>query len=327
MKCYCSKKGLTLLSLLMMILLVTAGAGKPVQAAAAKSDAPAVSAETVGPNIIKVSWTGVKNADGYRIYIKDGTKWVKQGDYKSTTRWVRVWGLEPGTEYTFTVRAYTKTDSGTVWGSYDKTGASAVTALSEPELSGVTWTGNGLKVSWKAVNGADGYRIYRKNSPSDKWKLVAQVTGQKQSTYTDKTAAKTDSCSYTVKAFRYDGKKKISSTCSQKGITYSYDAASEKPAEVTKPAAPAVSAETISRTTIKVSWKGVTGADGYRIYIKNGNKWVKQGDYKSTTRWVKVGGLNPNTKYTVTVRAYTKTDSGNVWGDYDKTGASAVTAR
>ena len=93
MTCYFRKKGLTLLSLLMMILLVAAGTGKPVQAAAAGPAAPDVSAESVGPNIIKVSWKGVKNADGYRIYVKDGTKWVKQGDYKSTTRWVKVWGL------------------------------------------------------------------------------------------------------------------------------------------------------------------------------------------------------------------------------------------
>ena len=131
MTCYFRRKGLTLLSLLMMILLVAAGTGKPVQAAAAGPAAPAVSAESVGPNIIKVSWKGVKNADGYRIYVKDGTKWVKQGDYKSTTRWVKVWGLEPDTRYTFTVRACTKTDSGVVWGNYDRTGASAFTAADE----------------------------------------------------------------------------------------------------------------------------------------------------------------------------------------------------
>ena len=167
--------------------------------------------------------------------MKNGTKWIKQGDYKSTTRWVNIRNLNFNQKYTFTVRAYTKTASGTIWGDYDKTGASAVTALSEPKP--------------------------------------------------------------------------------------------EKPASVAKPAAPAVSAETAGRTSIRVSWKGVKGADGYRIYMKNGNKWVKQGDYKSTTRWVKVGTLKPNTKYTFTVRAFTKTDSGNVWGDYDKTGAAAVTAR
>lgn len=56
---------------------------------------------------IKVRWDEYKNADGYRVYVKEGDKWVRIG---STTpdddKAFMVRNLEPGKTYTFKVKAY-----------------------------------------------------------------------------------------------------------------------------------------------------------------------------------------------------------------------------
>ncbi|MDD7389835.1 MAG: fibronectin type III domain-containing protein [Lachnospiraceae bacterium] len=344
------KRKLTLLGLLMAVLLTAAGLGTTsLTAKAAGTKLPAVSAQTVGPNTIKVSWTGVTGADGYRIYQKDGNTWKTQGDYKSTTRWVNVWGLKPDTQYTFTVAVLTKDGSKLIPGSYDPTGASAYTAsaaskpaetkpeetkpaetekpsspetpaktektvsLSAPSISAETVNATTIKVSWKGVKKADGYRIYVKKD--GKWVKQGDYKSTTRWVKIGSLKAGTK-YAFTVRAYAKNGSEKIWGKYDKTGVS-----------AVTMPASPSVKAQTVSRSSIKVSWKGVTGADGYRIYMKKDGKWVKQGDYKSTTRWVKINGLKSGTKYTFTVRAYAKSDSGKVWGSYNKTGVSAATAK
>ena len=226
MKRFYKRKGLLLAGLLLLVLLIT-GAGKP--SSAVKTAAPAVKAQTIDWNGIKVSWKGVSNAAGYRIYIKTGSGWKIQGEYKSTTRWVLIRNLEFNKKYTFTVRACAETDSGKVWGDYSRTGASAVTALNQPVLGKVSGTSGGLKITWTAVNGAEGYRIYRKDTASGaKWIRIAQISGRSQSAYVDKTAAKGKTYCYTVRAYRMAGKNCVLSNCDRKGITGSTKSAGKK---------------------------------------------------------------------------------------------------
>lgn len=312
------RRGLCLIGLLLMFLFIT-GAGVKAASDEKVLDAPAVSAESAGWNAIKVSWKGIKGADGYRMYQKTESGWKKVGDYKSTTRWVKVGNLEFNTQYTFTVRAYVKTDSGNVWGKYSSKGASAVTALSQPELGEAVSAVGGVKVTWTAVSGAEGYRVYRKDTDAGSgWKRIAQLKGQDQSSYLDTKAAVGTGYYYTVRAYRVVDSEYILSSYDKKGVE-GVNNGSVLPA-------PAVSASSARWDAIKVSWQGVEGADGYRVYRKTESGWKKVGDYKSTTRWVNVGSLEFNTKYTFTVRAYLKTDSGNIWGKYSSKGASAVTA-
>lgn len=306
-----------LLSLILVFLFLP-GAGK--NESVKKPEAPAVSAESARWDGIKVSWKQVAGADGYRVYRKTSDGWEKQGDYKPTTCWVIVGNLEFNKEYTFTVRAYTRTDSGNVWGSYDKTGASAVTALNQPELGTVSSTAGGLQITWEQVRGAEGYRVYRREAESGaEWKRIAQLQGQSQSSYVDKDSTIGIKYCYTVRAYRVVDSKYILSPYDKKGIEGTREKAK-------KPATPVVSAESARWDAVRVSWKKVEGADGYRVYMKTPEGWKKQGDYKPTTSWVNVGNLEFNKKYTFTVRAFTRTDSGNIWSAYDKEGASAVTA-
>lgn len=192
---------------------------KPGVSAKAVAAAPSVSAESARWNAIKVSWKGVEGADGYRIYQKTSSGWKKVGDYKSTTRWVNVSNLEFNQKYTFTVRACTKTESGNVWGKYSSSGASAKTALSEPELLKTASTGDGLKVTWKTVEGAEGYRVYRKEAVSGaRWVGLARLDGQSKNSYIDKKGTVGTRYYYTVRAYRMADSECILSSYDKKGI-------------------------------------------------------------------------------------------------------------
>lgn len=63
-----------------------------------------------------------------RVYVKVNGQWKALGNTKSTTYFHKK--LEIGKSYTYTVKAYKNTKSGTVWSSYDKKGITGKAALS-----------------------------------------------------------------------------------------------------------------------------------------------------------------------------------------------------
>ena len=80
-----------------------------------KPDACRVSSGTAA---VTVSWDAVKGADGYQIYYSTSEK----GEYKKLTGTTKTsfkkTGLKSGKTYHFKVRAYKKTDSGTVYSAF-----------------------------------------------------------------------------------------------------------------------------------------------------------------------------------------------------------------
>ena len=111
-------------------------------------------------NAIKLDWTYVDEATGYRIYEKVDGKWivkvnsVKKSEYNFTN-------LEPGTKHTYAVRPYIEKFREIVWSDYvtitTATTPSTVTAkASSPSKGKITLT-------WNNVDGdIDGYRVYYK---------------------------------------------------------------------------------------------------------------------------------------------------------------------
>jgi uncharacterized protein YkwD len=73
-----------------------------------------------------------------------------------------------------------------------------VCRLSEPVFS-VVKDANGVKLSWGKVNGATGYRVYRKAEGSDDWVAIANVKG---TSYTDNSPKGSVAFTYTVRACR-----------------------------------------------------------------------------------------------------------------------------
>ena len=280
------------------------------------------SAADNGKNGIAVNWEKVTGATGYRIYRKTaGTGWKGLATVASdsTTNYTDN-SVTAGTTYSYTVRAY-KTVNGTdVYGGFDNTGVSASVKKSDQTLGTVVLdkvtdsTRGGVIISWKAVDGAEGYRIFKKFTGSS-WQKVTDVTADKLS-YEDASGVTGKTYTYTVRAYKMVNGKEVLGGFDSKGLT-----AKKLPAKVTLKEAKAD-----NNGAITVRWNKLSTATGYRVYRKEaGGSWKGLTTLTANTvtsytdKAVTVGK-----SYTYTVRAYKAYEGQTVLGSFDADGKTAT---
>ncbi|MDD6527397.1 MAG: fibronectin type III domain-containing protein, partial [Oscillospiraceae bacterium] len=78
---------------------------------------------------------------------------------------------------------------------------------------------------------------------------------------------------------------------------------------LTAPSSVKLSAVTASSATL--SWKAVSSASGYQVYLKSGSGWVKKATVTANKATLK--GLSAGTNYTVRIRSYKKIGSSYVY--------------
>ena len=171
----------------------------------------------------------------------------------------------------------------------------------------------GIQVTWQQADGAETYRVYRKDATNTKWKVIATVSG---TSYTDKTAKAGTKYTYTVRGVAADGKT-LSPGYDKTGVSATMSAASTAPANVTLGSAKAVSGG------ITVTWQKADGAVRYRVYRKDAanTKWTVIATVSGTSYTDKTA--KDGTKYTYTVRGVAA-DGKTLSPGYDKTGVSAT---
>lgn len=271
---------------------------------------------SAGYNSVKVTWEAVPGADSYIVYYKGNTikKYTRAKSGVKTTSYVHTSSkLVSGKTYTYTVKAVRNG----VAGKADDKGKTVKPIPSAPKLGKVQSAAyNKLKITWSKVAGASGYYVYRKSGSS--WKRIATVTG---TSYTHKSTTanpvKTGTTyTYTVKAYRKVGSKKILGAGNKTGIKGR--ALPSKPVLVKASPGTALG-------QIVLTWKKASGATHYLIYRKDSNgKWqqiatVKGANtlsytHKSSEKYPIVSGK----KYTYTVCSYNS--NGKTKGTYDTKG-------
>lgn len=244
-------------------------------------------------NSIKLTWTAVPGATGYRVYVKNGSSWKKITDTTKTTATVS--SLSRGAFYTFAVKAYSKSGTKVTWASAYTTLKTATTPAAPSKIT-VSQSTSAIKLSWPAVKNASGYIIYYKTSSG--WKENSTVTGTSK-TISGLSSAKT--YTFAVKPYIKTDSGKI------KGDYRSITTA-------TKPAAPKLSYDPIRNVSTRVTWKAVEGVDGYRVYYKLDNtSYELLHDFDSDKRGIAVSGMTYNTYYTFAVRSYVNVGSKRVY--------------
>ncbi len=173
-------------------------------------------------------------------------------------------------------------------------------------LQGSTTGTTTIKLTWKKQTGASGYHIYRYDSKSKKYQKIKTITKGTTVSYTDKklkagTTYKYKICSY---------KSKSSNTGPLSGIV----TVCTKPSKVTS-----LKVAQNQRTSQKLSWKAVSGADGYEVYDYS----LKKGEFvkvKTITNGKKttytINKREPGGVYWYQVRAYKKAGGRTVYGAY-----------
>ncbi|MBR2417209.1 MAG: fibronectin type III domain-containing protein, partial [Clostridia bacterium] len=155
-----------------------------------------------------------------------------------------------------------------------------------------------IKLTWTPVTGAYGYRVYLYDSSSKKWTTLIKAT--KETSYTFKSLTPGTTYRYAVRPYARDG-----------GVIWA------KYTDIyvtTKPATPSLSsAESGAKNSFTAKWNTVTGATGYVVYYaksKNGS-YKKLGSTKDRT--FTSTKLSGGRTYYIRIKAYIKTDSGNIY--------------
>lgn len=175
-------------------------------------------------------------------------------------------------------------------------------------------SGDHVKLSWKAVENADGYHVYRKSG--SKWVTIAICKGNVL-TYTDKETKIGTKYQYTVKAYADTSKGKIYGGYNKTGvsITQAYYRRGVK----------LVSAKPVNYGTVQLSWEARPKSTGYIIYRKTpGSSWKRLATVGNVTSYTDKT-CSGATTYIYTVKAYAKVGTKNVYTTYNQKGIFATT--
>ena len=205
--------------------------------------------------------------------------------------------LVSGTDFTVTYKnnTYPGTASVVVTGKGKFTGTVTLKmVIKAPSITAKQNTSayatNSVTVKWGKVTGVTGYEVYRSTSKSSGYKKVGTTTGVSFKN-TGLSSGKT--YYYKVKAY-----KTVSSS-------KKYIVTSSAVTTGTRPATP-VAKVTAGTKKATVTWKAVTGASGYEVYMstsKNGT-YSKVKAVGSSTKTLTKTGLTKGKRYYFKVKAY-----------------------
>jgi hypothetical protein len=121
---------------------------------------PQAGRQILSATSVKLNWINDRSAAGYRIYIVNGAKKriIATADEAATSHIIS--GLTPGKTYTFQIEAFRKGQS-----AFSRliTAKLPPLVLTAPQVtkSAVEGIPSAVKLEWKAIAAAQGYRIYR----------------------------------------------------------------------------------------------------------------------------------------------------------------------
>src|SRR5205807_724561 len=119
---------------------------------------PTLTGSAASTTTATLTWNSVSGASGYRVYQISGTTKTLLGTLSSTATSATITGLTAGSTDSFKVEAYNSTaiaDSAVV--TVTLPSSSKVTA---PVVTAKATSTTTAQLSWSAVSGATGYRIY-----------------------------------------------------------------------------------------------------------------------------------------------------------------------
>ncbi len=244
---------------------------------------------------VQVSWKSLPTAEKYYVYRKTATakSWTRIATLPaSRTSYVDA-KANSGNRYTYTVKCF----DGKYNSLYNKKGVSIV-FLDSPVLKSTGGTGAAgyANLTWSAVDGATGYRVYRKggNLSDYQWKLIATIKNGKTTSYTDKKATSTDwHYSYTVRA---TNSSSVSSFYSS-GIDFDYTAA------------PKLAKIYPYDTGMRIEWSSNNdNVVKYYVYRKKGTSWTRIGETRQ--KYFIDTKASSGSTYTYTVKALTENNAG-----------------
>lgn len=167
------------------------------------------SAKSAAYNQIRIDWTSVPNAQGYRIYRREaGTSWKLVRRIPGQNKYFCIDStVETGKQYYYTVRATCSYDGKLYLSGFDTKGIAGKATLGTSAITSLNASGGQVSISWKQIPGAQGYVVMRSNTLNGTYKKVRTAQGVSDTSFVDKNVAKGSTYYYKVRAFKQvDGK-------------------------------------------------------------------------------------------------------------------------
>lgn len=277
--------------------------------------------KSINYNILQLSWVEVEYASGYEIYrsTSTGGEYSKIATIKkgSTTSYNDNFDIETGTTYYYKIKAFYESETITYGAASDVISGKTTLLATSVTLASADY--NAVDISWKAVDGAQGYVISCSAGTSGSYNTIEIITSGNTTSFKNTGLTAGTAYYYRIRAYRTVNGVKVYSSYSE--------GQSVKPI----PKQPTVSASSVSYNGIKLTWNKINGANGYVIYratSSNGTftaiKTITSGAIISYTNT----GVGSGTTYYYKIRAYRTVSGAKVYGSYSsaKTG-KAVPAK
>lgn len=251
---------------------------------------------------ITLSWDAVADADGYQIYQSN----AENGTYRSIRRVsgaqtsLQISELTVGTDYFFKVRAYNEKGAVTVLGTPSTAVYGAPTFLAPTGLSGIAYP-KSVKLSWNAVSGASGYKLYISWDNGVNYNEIGYTTAR---TFTATGLECGRTYLFKVAAYKNVGNGRIVGIAS---------APISKKTGLTVPTG--AKAVSVNSGKVTVSWNALREVDGYEVLkapASNGT-YTSIGEVRSGTLKLENTVERSGYPYYYKVRAYVVQPNGTRW--------------
>ena len=245
---------------------------------------------------VSLSWSKVKNAEGYQVELYDSSKktWVRKATVTKNKATIEKLGSVKS--YKVRIRAFSKSDKKTVFSPYSdsvtfSTVPATVSALKITEVGSKT-----VKLSWKKVSKATGYQVYvneYKNGKGTSYELEKTVK-------TNTVSLSLKSCTnyrIRVRAYYLNSKnKKLYGEFTTSSLVLTL------PAKVSS-----FKASSVTNSSVTLTWKTQENASGYYLYSKKGSGETKKlATLSADTAKYTVKKLPELTSYKFSIKAYHK---------------------
>ncbi|MCD7860249.1 MAG: endonuclease [Firmicutes bacterium] len=258
---------------------------------------------------VKISWTAVDGADGYLLYRStsaDGEyTLVKTITSGSTTSYSNN-GLTLGQTYYYKVCAYTLCDDGSKrCSAFSGTCYTPACATFTSVYANAT---DRVRLLWNAVDGAEGYQIWRADSADGEYKIVKTITSGDTTAYSNNGLEIGQTYYYKIRAYAtVNGQKVFGAYSDVSAVTTLYIGSTT------------MTAASYSTGIAKLAWNAVDGAEGYQIWradSEDGTYSIVKTITSGSTTSYSNNGLTSGKTYYYKIRAYSVVDGSRTYGGY-----------
>ncbi len=242
--------------LVLSLLLVLLG-GTAVLGAGSVGRVNSLTAAAAGCTKIELKWEAVSDAGGYQLerYNADSKAWDAVADTKKVS--AADSGLQPGTKYTYRVKAYRGSGKAKTFGAASE----KVSVVTPPEQVAMPQTAQNstasmVELQWNPAAGATGYYVFQKDVVSGK--SYVRIAKTKDTHLQVPFEAAPGTVRFKVRAYaKHDG-------ITAKGAESPVLKLELKPAQVST-----LTEHGVSSDSVTLVWDAADGASVYDVYLRD----------------------------------------------------------